>query len=173
MILCSHPPVITCGTSTERDHIKLPEIASIKVERGGSVTYHGPEQLIAYPILNLHNFKSDVGWYMRSLEEVVIQTLHSFNLKAMRIIGCTGVWTAPRQKIAFIGVKLSRWCSFHGLSINLYRCRDRFSAILPCGFSDIEITSLEEQTGSYTERRLIEAAFVDAFLKVFGLPSYR
>ena len=151
LLTCSHNPVITCGTSTETEHLYLPSseieasgVPVVKVERGGSVTYHGPEQAVCYPLINLHNHKTDVGWYMRSLEEVVIKTLAEYGVVGLRIPGKTGVWLDENSKIAFSGVRISRWCTLHGFSLNILPCSLRFAPINPCGLGKIRLASLSE-----------------------------
>lgn len=151
LLTCSHGPVITCGTSTEAEHLYAPTaeieasgIPVVTVERGGSVTYHGPEQAICYPLINLHNHKTDVGWYMRSLEEVAMRTLAEYGVTGIRIAGKTGVWVDDNSKIAFSGVRISRWCTLHGLSVNVLPCEHRFSRINPCGLGKIRLASLSE-----------------------------
>ncbi len=151
LLVCSHKPVYTCGTSTLAEHLyESPDELMAKgaslaqVERGGSVTYHGPEQAIIYPIINLHNYRTDVGWYMRSLEEVAIRTLSDYDITGVRIPGKTGVWIDDNSKIAFCGVRISRWCTLHGLSLNVMRCAERFALINPCGLGQIAIRSIEE-----------------------------
>ncbi len=165
LILCSHDPVITVGTKgavsksgsmaslhvSERDLSDL-NIEFYQVERGGGVTVHSPSQLIAYPLLDLRRIRQDVGWYMRSLEEVVIRVLNNFGIIGQRINGLTGVWlkseVAPYQKIASIGVKLSRWCSYHGVAIQVGTKHSGFSLIDPCGLNNVTITSITEQIGA-------------------------
>ncbi len=151
LLTCSHHPVITCGTSTEDAHFYTPsselEISGtpvVSIERGGSVTYHGPEQAVCYPLINLHNHKTDVGWYMRSLEEVVLSTLQEYGITGIRVPGKTGVWIDENSKIAFSGVRISRWCTLHGFSLNVIPCSHRFAAINPCGLGDIKIASIAE-----------------------------
>jgi lipoyl(octanoyl) transferase len=151
LLTCSHRPVITCGTSTEDAHFYTPssEIEAggtpvVSIERGGSVTYHGPEQAVCYPLINLHNHKTDVGWYMRSLEEVVLTTLREYGITGMRVPGKTGVWIDEKSKIAFSGVRISRWCTLHGFSVNVLPCSHRFAPINPCGLGDITIASIAE-----------------------------
>ncbi len=151
LLACSHYPVFTCGTSTLDEHIYAPpdELAKqgspvVKIERGGSVTYHGPEQAILYPIVNLHHHRTDVGWYMRSLEEVVLRTLADYGIAGIRIPGRTGVWLDDNTKIAFCGVRISRWCTLHGLSLNVLPCSKPFAAINPCGLGSISIKSIAD-----------------------------
>ena len=112
LIICQHPAVITCGTSSRKDSVLTSrsmlneqQIDYFQVERGGDVTYHGPGQLVVYPMLNLHHFKTDIGWYMRSLERCIIETLINFSVTAHRVEGKAGVWTTQNCKIASIGVK--------------------------------------------------------------------
>lgn len=154
LIICEHSPVITLGTSAEasnvlarEDELKTHGIEVIKIERGGDVTYHGPGQLVAYPILNLNYYRRDVDWYLRQLEQIIIDTLADCGVTGMRIPGKTGVWTSDTKKIASIGVRLSRWCTMHGLSLNVQDCSVGFNLINPCGFRDIEMTSLEQEGG--------------------------
>lgn len=151
LLACTHDPVFTCGTSTLDEHLyeSSDELAKqgspvIKIERGGSVTYHGPEQAILYPIINLHHHRTDVGWYMRSLEEVIIRCLGDYGISGVRLAGKTGVWIDDTTKIAFCGVRISRWCTLHGLSLNVLPCSDRFASINPCGLGSIRVASMAE-----------------------------
>ncbi|RIL10684.1 MAG: hydrolase, partial [Proteobacteria bacterium] len=162
-IICEHLPVITLGRSTKASSLLVPEAAIaekgielFEVERGGDATYHGPGQLILYPILNLNLRKRDVGWYMRSLEQVILDLLDHFGIKGVRVPGKTGVWTEKigndslkaGKKIASLGVRISRWCTLHGISLNVGGSLDGFSLINPCGFSDITVTSMSAELGS-------------------------
>ncbi len=153
LLACSHDPIITRGTSTLDEHLyksaaELEALGSpvVQVERGGSVTYHGPEQAILYPIINLHHHRTDVGWYMRSLEETIIRTLADYGISGIRIPGKTGVWIDESSKIAFSGVRISRWCTLHGLSVNVLPCAERFATINPCGLGEIRVISIAELT---------------------------
>lgn len=164
LFLCEHPPTITIGRSgthtnvlASTDELTRRGVTVYEVERGGDVTFHGPGQIVAYPIINLSWRRRDVGWYMRTLEEAVLRTLQAFGITGLRIPGRTGVWTQPpvsardphdpegAHKIASIGVRLSRWCTLHGLSLNVRDCSAGFSLIHPCGFTDIAVTSIEQQ----------------------------
>jgi lipoate-protein ligase B len=184
IIICEHSPTITQGRSTKdasggragnillsREELATRGIELFEdVERGGDTTYHGPGQLVVYPILNLNHWKRDVHLYMRTLEEVIIQGLQSVGVKAGLYPGRTGVWTEtadnaknPARKIASIGVRISRWCTLHGFAINLLRSgwiypaeaaesddtplplAAGFAAIRPCGFSDVVSVSAEEE----------------------------
>jgi lipoyl(octanoyl) transferase len=189
LLICEHQPVITIGRSGKAANIIAPpsELAAlgvqvVEVERGGDVTYHGPGQLVAYPILNLSSRRRDVGWYMRTLEESVIRTLQAFEVVGVRRQGRTGVWTEnrknatdsrplalePNRKIASIGVRISRWCTLHGLSLNVRNCQSGFRLINPCGFTDIAATSMEEEGAGTLALSVVEDRFVPHFLELFG-----
>ena len=179
LLACSHNPVYTCGTSTLEEHLYTPAakngasgaIPVIKIERGGSVTYHGPEQAILYPIINLHRHRTDVGWYMRSLEEVAIRTLAEFGISGIRVPGKTGVWIDLESKIAFSGVRISRWCTLHGLSLNVRECSEPFKAINPCGLGQISIKSIEELSSSRPSVEETLALLMRHFMEVFNYQS--
>ncbi len=181
LIVCEHPPVITCGKSARSGSLKAP-LARLKelgvdffqVERGGDYTYHGPGQLVGYPIIDLRESKRDVGWYLRNLEEVIIQTLHTFGVPGRRVSGRTGVWThhgehdktERLQKLASIGVRLSRWCTMHGFALNVLDCSEGFSHIHPCGFHDISMSSMEQE-GRVTDLEAVKQELVSRFCQVF------
>lgn len=169
IIACQHPPVITIGRGGKSTNIiaATHELAAagidrVEVERGGDVTYHGPGQIIVYPILNLNNYRRDVGWYMRLLEESVIQTVARWGVQANRYPGRTGVWLPPREsgarwrKLSSQGVRISRWCTFHGLSLNVTDQQDGFRHLNPCGYTDIDSTSLEQLLGASTAPSVVE-----------------
>jgi lipoate-protein ligase B len=178
LLICSHHPVITLGSSTKPEHLfrsqeelEAAGFQVAKVERGGSVTYHGPEQIILYPILNLSHHKRDVGWYMRSLEEVVIRTLNNYGVTGLRIKGKTGVWTNEGSKIAFSGVRISRWCTFHGISLNVLPVYEHFALINPCGLGAIRVISLAEATSDNVLISEVSSLAVAHFTEVFGYRS--
>lgn len=148
LVLLQHPPVLTLGTSSTLHNLRcatdeLP-FELVHTERGGEVTYHGPGQLVLYPVLDLRDYRQDVHWYMRALEEVVIRTLSSLGLPAGREPGLTGVWVNGAKACA-IGVKLSRWVSMHGLALNVCTDLRDFQHIVPCGIADRPVTSVAEQ----------------------------
>lgn len=157
LILCRHYPVITLGRLADKRNILIPEyelkkrkIQVYNLERGGDVTYHGPGQLMIYPIFNLNYLQKDIHLFLRQLEEIVISLLSDFEIKARRYPGLTGVWI-DRQKIASIGIAIRRWITFHGLSINIKKTDlDNFRLIRPCGMQ-IEMTSIETILGSNIE----------------------
>ena len=174
LLACSHEPVFTCGTSTLDEHIHKPAdelerlgFSVVKVERGGSVTYHGPEQAILYPIVNLHNHRTDVGWYMRSLEETIIRTLAEYDITGIRITGKTGVWIDDNSKIAFSGVRISRWCTLHGLSLNVLPCFRQFGHVNPCGLGSIRVISMAELTQTTLTVQDVTARLMSHFIDVF------
>ncbi len=181
LLACSHNPVYTLGTSTLSEHLYFDRaeaaakgISVVEVERGGSVTYHGPEQAIIYPIIDLKRYRTDVGWYMRLLEEVAIRLLGDYGITGVRIAGKTGVWVAGSSasggfsKVAFSGVRISRWCTMHGLSLNVLKCSERFKVINPCGLGEIGIASIEELTTSKIDPQEAREGLMKRFLDLFG-----
>ncbi|MBX2951920.1 MAG: lipoyl(octanoyl) transferase LipB [Leadbetterella sp.] len=156
LIFCQHPHVFTLGKSGSMDHLLVnddelnrKEATFYKINRGGDITYHGPGQLVAYPILDLDNFFTDIHRYVRFLEESVIRTCADYGITAGRIAGLTGVWLTdgmPR-KICAIGVKSSRWVTMHGLAMNVNTDLSYFGNIVPCGIDDKAVTSLQQELG--------------------------
>ena len=175
LYLVEHTPVITVGRSGDRRNILAPEerlrserIEVIEIDRGGDVTYHGPGQLVAYPILNLKMHRRDIGWYLRSLEEVVLGTLLDLGIRGRRIKGYTGVWVGD-SKVAAIGVGVRRWVTFHGLALNIDPNLDRFALITPCGIQDKSVTSIETLLGRGVKRKEVVEPFLRRFGEVFNL----
>ena len=160
LLLCEHPPVYTLGKSGKPEHLLLDEAGLARhgatfhrVNRGGDITYHGPGQLVGYPIFDLDNFFPDIHRYLRVLEEAVIRTLAEYGLAAGRIAGLTGVWLdaapgAPHpRKICALGVKCSRWVTMHGFALNVNTDLAYFTHIIPCGIDDKAVTSLQQELG--------------------------
>ena len=158
LLFCQHPHVYTLGKSGDESHLLLQEdfLSTIdatyfKTNRGGDITYHGPGQLVGYPILDLENFYTDIHLYLRMLEEAIIKTCESYGLIAGRIDGLTGVWINPTQedarKICAMGVKASRWISMHGFALNVNTDLSYFSHIVPCGIATRGVTSLQQELG--------------------------
>jgi lipoyl(octanoyl) transferase len=146
LLLLQHPPVYTLGQAASNEFVKFSQHHGYEIhrtERGGEVTYHCPGQLVGYPILNLHYYQLDLHWYLRQLEEVVIQLLALYDLSAERIPGLTGVWLADK-KIAAIGIKVSRWVTMHGFAINVCNDLSGFQQIVPCGIADRPVGSIQE-----------------------------
>ena len=177
LLLLQHPPVITTGVRTDdaRSHIVAgdAELRRRGVEvheagRGGDVTFHGPGQLVGYPILALPPERRDLHRYVRDLEEALILTLRGWGLEGGRIKGLTGVWVG-QEKVAAIGVRVSRWITSHGFALNVSTDLSHFSLIVPCGISDRGVTSMERLLGRRVAMAEVESAFVGAFTEIFGL----
>jgi lipoyl(octanoyl) transferase len=159
LFFCEHPHVYTLGKSGEDKNLLLNEAGLkeksatyYKINRGGDITYHGPGQLVGYPILDLDNFFTDIHKYLRFLEEIVILTMAEYGLKGERYTGYTGVWLDPEnpflaRKICAIGVRSSRWVTMHGFAFNVYPDLSYFGNIIPCGIDDKAVTSLEKELG--------------------------
>ncbi len=169
LLIVEHPAVYTLGTGSTLDNLKFDpktfkgEIH--RIERGGEVTYHCLGQVIVYPILNLHRYQTDLHWYLRQLEEVVIQLLASYGIVGSRIDGLTGVWVEDK-KIAAIGIKVKRWITMHGLALNVCCDLSGFNQIIPCGIKDKSVTSLDRYiTG--IEIETVKQDLIDRFLEVF------
>jgi lipoyl(octanoyl) transferase len=147
LILLEHSPVYTLGQGSSLEFLKFDPLQTewevYRVERGGEVTYHCPGQLVGYPILNLNHYQKDLHWYLRQLEEVLIQVLASYGLNGERIQGLTGVWVNGR-KVGAIGIKVSRWITMHGFSLNVCPDLKGFERIVPCGIADKPVGSLAQ-----------------------------
>jgi lipoyl(octanoyl) transferase len=159
LIFVEHPHVLTLGKSGDPGNVVVSQerlealgVEYFPINRGGDITYHGPGQLVGYPILDLDQFYTDIGKYMRMLEEAIIRTCADYGLEASRIEGLTGVWVDADQglkarKIAALGVKCSRWVTMHGFAFNLNTDLDFFNLIVPCGINDRGVTSLAKESG--------------------------
>jgi len=176
LILLEHPHTYTIGRSGTRDHVYLTDgelaargITCLDVDRGGDVTYHGPGQLVGYPILGLGS-RPDVGWYLRSLEACLIDVLADFGIQAGRLDGYTGVWIADR-KIAAIGVKVSQGVTTHGFALNVTTDLSLFTHILPCGIADKGVTSMAVELGRAPAMTDVEDRVVAHFTERFALPG--
>ena len=174
LLLLEHPPVITIGRSGTSANVRVDE-AELKAQgvilreasRGGDVTYHGPGQLVGYPILRLDRHGKDVHRYMRSLEAVIIAVLKHFGIVAQRRPGLTGVWVADR-KIASIGVAVTRWITYHGFALNVAPNLAHFDLIHPCGLKGVTITSMAKELGRAVEVKEVEPTVIKAFAGEFG-----
>ncbi|GER30004.1 biotin/lipoate A/B protein ligase family [Striga asiatica] len=147
LIVLQHHPVYTLGTGSSEEYlnfdVKNAPFDLYRTERGGEVTYHGPGQLVLYPIINLRHYKMDLHWYLRALEEVVIRALSSaFAIQASRVEGLTGVWVG-NEKLAAIGIKVSQWITYHGLALNITTDITPFDHIIPCGIQDRQVGSVK------------------------------
>lgn len=159
LLMVEHNPVFTLGKSGKREHVLVSEeqlknlgIEFFHINRGGDVTYHGLQQIVGYPILDLDKFKTDLGWYLRSLEQVIIDVMAEYGLKGERSAGETGVWLQPEdpfmaRKVCAMGIKCSRWITMHGFALNVNTDLSHFEFIVPCGIQGKTVTSLEKELG--------------------------
>jgi len=180
LLLLEHPPVITLGVKTRQgpSHIIASDeelaregVVVHETGRGGDVTYHGPGQLVGYPILDLRPDRCDVHQYVRDLEEVLIQALHDFGITGTRVQGLSGVWvgeTGKERKIAAIGVRISRWITSHGFALNVATDLRHFRLIVPCGIADRGVTSIEQELGRGVPMAEVQASVARAFTAEFG-----
>lgn len=174
LLLTEHDHVYTLGTGAHPEHL-LADAESLRgdgvdvvsVDRGGDITYHGPGQLVAYPILDLTLHGRDLNRYLRRLEDVVIGVLGRLDIRASRLPGYTGVWVAG-EKICAIGIKASRWVTMHGLALNVSTDLSYFRKIIPCGIFERGVTSIEEATGSPCALPEVEDFLVEEFAAAFG-----
>jgi lipoyl(octanoyl) transferase len=175
LLLLEHPPVITLGVRTrnDRSHVVATKetleeegVEVFESGRGGDVTYHGPGQLVGYPILDLRPDRCDVHRYVRDLEEVLIRTAAGFGITAERSQGMTGAWVRE-EKLAAIGVRIARWITSHGFALNVSTNLSHFGLIVPCGIADKGVTSMEKLLGRPVPLPVVEDAVVDAFCAVF------
>lgn len=181
LLFCEHPHVFTLGKSGDEKNllIKKEDLHTIDatyyhINRGGDITYHGPGQLVGYPILDLENFFTDIHQYMRLLEEAVIQTLHEFGVASGRIPGLTGVWldaedTAKARKICALGVKTSRWVTLHGFAFNVNTDLSYFNYIVPCGISDKAVTSLDKEVGTKIDMNELKEILKGKLVQLFRM----
>jgi lipoyl(octanoyl) transferase len=167
LILLEHPPVYTFGKNADQSNlIDARDAEIIRSDRGGDITWHGPGQLVGYPIINLEDHKKSVSWYMRNLEEVIIQTLQHFDLKGERIAGMTGVWVG-NQKVCAMGVRLSRWVTMHGFALNVGPDMSYFNGMIPCGIKGKGVVSMQELLGSEIRVEAVSPPLIQAFQSVF------
>jgi lipoate-protein ligase B len=177
LLLVEHEPVITLGRATRATSLPLAPaelerrgVAVVEVERGGDVTYHGPGQLVGYPILQLHEHREDLHWYLRQLEAALVSALAGLGIAAGRNPGLTGVWTGGR-KIASIGIHVKQWVTFHGFALNVSTDLRGFDLIVPCGIRDVVMTSVAAELGASAGAMLWErtrAGVVEEFATAFG-----
>ena len=168
LILVEHNPVYTLGKNANSNHLLQSRDRSIDVfntERGGDITFHGPGQLVGYPILNLSNYKKSVSWYMRVLEQLTIDVLNEFKIVASRVEGLTGVWVGD-EKIAAQGVRMSRWVTMHGFSLNVNTDLSFYDGIIPCGIFDRGVTSMEKVLKRTQEMEKVKSLVIDKFNQI-------
>jgi lipoyl(octanoyl) transferase len=178
LLFCEHPHVYTLGKSGSQENLlldseELDEVDArfYKINRGGDITYHGPGQLVMYPVFDLDHFFTDIHKYMRYLEEAVILTLHEFGIQAGREEGLTGVWLDPQgahpRKICAMGVKSSRWVTMHGIGFNVNTNLHYFSHIIPCGIEDKAVTSMQSELGKAVEMEDVKQMLLQKMSEVF------
>lgn len=175
LLLLEHPHVYTLGRNAHRENV-LASPAFLKsrgaevfeTDRGGDVTYHGPDQLVGYPILDLTQHRRDIAWFMRSLEEVFIRLAADYGLEAVRVVGATGVWVGNEKMVA-MGVHVSRWVTSHGFAFNVNTDLRYFDWIVPCGLRDKGVTSLERLLGRRADMSEVAERVIHHFGGVFGL----
>ena len=178
-LLCEHNPVYTLGKSGDISNILITElemfekgIQFFKTNRGGDITFHGPQQIVGYPILDLEKIYTDIGRYLRSLEEVIILTLADYGIDSGRSSGETGVWidagiSGRERKICAIGVRCSRWVTMHGFALNVNTDLQYFSNIIPCGIKDKQVTSMEIELGTRIDLKEVKENIKKKFEQVF------
>lgn len=180
LLFCEHPPVYTIGKSGSMEHLLLTEaelsvreIQFVRTNRGGDITFHGPGQVVGYPILDLHDFFTDIHKYMRYLEEVIIRTIAAYGLTGDRLPGATGVWLDPQEpdkarKICAMGVRCSRWVTMHGFALNVNTDLNYFNHIIPCGIEDKAVTSLQNELGKEIDRQEVMEQLTTHMAVVFS-----
>jgi lipoyl(octanoyl) transferase len=181
LLFCEHPPVYTLGKSGHMENVLLSEnemeekeIEFFKTNRGGDITFHGLQQIVGYPILDLENFFTDIGKYMRSLEEVIILTIAEYGIKGERSKGETGVWVEPgiigkERKICAMGIRCSRWITMHGFALNVNTDLSYFNNIIPCGIVNKQVTSIEKELGFKVNFEETKEKVKHNFEKVFDV----
>ena len=179
MLLCEHPHVYTLGKSGSENNLLLNHLqltkknaTFYKINRGGDITYHGPGQLVVYPIFDLDHFFTDIHKYLRYLEEAVINTLNDYGITAGRVDGLTGVWIDGEdpinaRKICAMGVKCSRWVTMHGIGFNINSDLSYFNNIVPCGITDKAVTSLEKELGRKIEMSEVKQKLMAHIANIF------
>ncbi|CAN5881521.1 lipoyl(octanoyl) transferase LipB [soil metagenome] len=178
-LFCEHEPVYTLGKSGSMENVLLTGeeleqrgISFFKTNRGGDITFHGLQQIVGYPILDLEKFYTDIGKYLRNMEEAIILTIAEYGITGSRSKGETGVWIEPgiagnERKIAAIGVRCSRWVTMHGFALNVNTDLDYFNNIIPCGIHNKQVTSIEKETGSKVDYQQVKNKLKKNFEKVF------
>ena len=179
LLFVEHPPVYTLGKSGNKEHVLLSdeELETHQIEffhtnRGGDITFHGPDQIVGYPILDLEKYYTDIGKYLRNLEEVMILTMAEYGIKGERSSGETGVWIDPNlpgreRKICAIGVRCSRWVTMHGFAFNVNTDLSYFNHIIPCGIVNKQVTSLQQELGRKLEMQEVKGKVKRNFEQVF------
>ena len=169
LILAEHEPVYTLGKNANENHIlqnSPRDVKTYQIERGGDVTFHGPGQLVGYPILDLHNYKKSISWYMNGLEQLIIDTLAEFSVTAERKEGLTGVWVGD-EKIAALGVRVTRWITMHGFALNVKPDLAYYSGIIPCGIFEYGVTSMARILTDDVTVDSVKQVLIEKFMNQF------
>lgn len=181
LLFVEHPPVYTLGKSGQMMHMLIPEkereekgIEFFHTNRGGDITFHGPGQVVGYPILDLEKFYTDIGRYLRDLEEVIIRTVAGYDIEAGRSAGETGVWIEPgvqgrERKICAMGVRCSRWITMHGFALNVNTDLTFFNHIVPCGIQNKKVTSMQQELGEEVSLAGVKNKLLENFSEVFNV----
>ncbi len=181
LLFCEHPAVYTLGKSGNMDNVLLSDeelqekgISFFRTNRGGDITFHGPHQIVGYPIFDLEKFSTDIGKYLRNIEEVIIQTIAEFGIKGERSEGETGVWIdhglpGKERKICAIGVRCSRWITMHGFALNANTDLRYFDNIIPCGIQNKQVTSIEKEIGNKVNLEILKQKIKTNFEKIFEI----
>ena len=172
LLLVEHFPVYTLGKNSPKEHLLVQESESISIvqtDRGGNITFHGPGQLVGYPILDLNHYKKSVSWYMRELEQLIIDVLEEYDINAGRKKGLTGTWVRDK-KIAALGVRISKWVTMHGFSLNINPDLKYYQGIIPCGISEYGVTSMAKILGENVPSMMeIKETLVKHFISKFSV----
>lgn len=181
LLFCEHPPVYTLGKSGSMQNVLLSEhemeekeIEFFRTNRGGDITFHGLQQIVGYPILDLENFYTDIGRYLRELEEVIIKTIAEYELHGERSKGETGVWIEPgvigkERKICAMGIRCSRWITMHGFALNVNTDLSYFENIIPCGIVNKQVTSLEKELNRKVDLQEVKGKLKNNFAEIFNV----
>jgi lipoyl(octanoyl) transferase len=179
LLLVEHEPVFTLGKNGRENNLLIAQhllgqkgIEYFHINRGGDITFHGPGQMVGYPIIDLEHFKTDIGWYLRSLEEVIILSINEYGLKGERSKGETGVWLdanvkGKERKICAMGIRCSRWVTMHGFALNVNVDLNYFNYITPCGIQDKQVTSLQKELGATIPLNEVKEKILKNFEQVF------
>ena len=175
LVFCQHPPVITLGRNTQsgsvlasRELLQGMGVDVIDINRGGEATIHNPGQLVGYPIFNLQRSKPDLHWFLRTIEQCIIDALGEFDIDAGRVDGLTGVWIEQQKKVCAIGIHCSRWVTSHGFALNVANNLDLFSMIIPCGITERGVTSMQLVTGTNVDLASVQKVVERQFRRKFS-----
>lgn len=174
LVLCEHPTVLTIGRAGGAENILMTNeflmklgVDVVNIDRGGDVTMHNPGQLVGYPIFNLSALKEDLHWFLREIEESIIEIISHWGIQGGRVNGLTGVWVENTRKIAAMGLHCSRWVTSHGFALNVSNDLAEFSYIVPCGISDRGVTSISQETGTNVDIEDVKKVCIEVFENKF------